>query len=87
MVIKKGGDYKMVKKFFKPKEHTGWHKGQSANTRRSLLLKAADNRKTLKGRRLEAGRKALALANITKDKLTRIAAKSDALYFFRLLKK
>ena len=74
-------------KWFKPKEHTGWHKSQSASTRRRLLLRAADKRKALRKRYLEAGRKALALANVTKDKATKKKAHSDAQYFFKKLRR
>lgn len=76
----------MVKKWFKPKEHTGWKKSQTAEIRRRKLLTAADKRKSLKKRYLEAGRKALALANVTKDKTTKMRARADANYFFNKLK-
>jgi len=75
-----------VKKWFKPKEHTGWRKTQSPATRRRKLLAAADKRKSLHNRYLEAGRKAQALANVTKDSATRRTATADANYFFRKLK-
>lgn len=74
------------KKWFEPKKHTGWKKSQSAPTRRRKLLAAADKRKTLHNRYLEAGRKAQALANVTKDSATRRAANADANYFFGKLK-
>ena len=70
-------------KWFKPKKHTGWKKNQKATTRRSKLLSATDKRKNLHDRYLEAGRKALALANVTKDKVTEQKARTDANYFFR----
>jgi len=72
--------------WFKPKEHTGWSKNQSPETRRRHLLSATDKRKNLRKRYLEAGRKALALANVTKDKVTRKKARSDAEYFFKKLR-
>jgi hypothetical protein len=78
----------MSKKYwFHPKDHTGWRKRQPANVRRQKLLRATDKRKTLHDRYLEAGRKALALANVTRDRETHVKARSDAEYFFRKLKK
>ena len=74
-------------KWFKPKKHTGWKKDQKPSVRHSHLLSTTDKRKSLRKRYLEAGRKALALANVTKDKETRKKARADANYFFNKLKK
>ena len=85
MQLLKGED--MNKKlWFKPHDETGWSKTQSPEVRRRHLLSATDKRKSLRKRYLEAGRKALALANVTKDKTTKTKARSDAEYFFKKLK-
>ena len=72
----------MNKKWFNPKKHSGWKKSQKASTRRTKLLNVTDKRKSMHNRYLEAGRKALALSNVTKDKRTKQLSKSDANYFF-----
>ena len=69
---------KRIVKFFNPKVHTGWHKGQSLEYRRRLVLTAH------KGNHLSAGRGMQALANTTKDSATARAAKADANYFFKM---
>ena len=74
-------------KWFDPQKHRGWSKSQSASYRRSLLMKSTDKRKSLHDRRLEAAHAMQALANVTEDRATRVKAKSDANYFYRLLKK
>ena len=76
----------MKKKWFKPKDHTKWKKTQKASTRRARLLASTDKRKTMHNRYLEAGRKALSLANVTQDKPTEELARADAKYFFKKLK-
>ena len=73
--------------WFHPKTYTGWRKTQKPVTRRRRLLSATPKSWSLKRRYLSAGRKALALANVTKDRVTRLKARSDAKYFFRKLKK
>ena len=75
---------KRKKKFFKPKKHTGWKKDQNAKTRRRKLLDSTPKNWTLNRRRLQAARRAQALANITKDPDTKRKAQSDANYFFNL---
>jgi len=65
-----------TKKWFKPKTKTGWKKTQKATTRRKHLKKGHASNVT-------AGRRAQALANVTKDRRTKQLAKSDAQYFFR----
>jgi len=77
----------MVKKWFKPKKHSGWRKSQKSATRRAKLLAATDKRKSLDSRYLSAGRKAQALANVTEDKQTAKLAGLDARYFFAKAKK
>ena len=76
----------MKRKWFKPKEHTGWKKTQSAVIRRRKVMSATDKRKSLHDRYIEAGRKMQALANVTKDRETRKKARQDANYFFRKAK-
>jgi len=76
-----------MKKWFNPKKHSGWKKSQKQTTRRAKLLSATDKRKSMHNRYLEAGRKAQALANVTKDKETERLARSDADYFFKKVKK
>jgi hypothetical protein len=77
----------MKKKWFKPKDKTGWKKWQKPSTRRSKLLSSTDKRKSMHNRYLEAGRKALSLANVTRDETTAVMAKRDAMYFFKKVKK
>ena len=72
-----------MKKWFKPGKETGWKKSQKPATRRSHLMKYTDKRKSLHNRYVQAGRKAQALANVTKDKATETKAKADAKYFFK----
>lgn len=76
---------KKVVKWYKPKVHSGWEKGQSNVQRRRLALKA--HKKSY----LSAGRSLLALANINSgkkgDKATYLKARADANYFFRMHKK
>jgi hypothetical protein len=75
-----------VKKWFKPKVHTGWDKDQSAATRRRHLISSTPKNWTLHRRRLTAGRRAQALANVTQDSATKKKAAADAEYFFKKLK-
>jgi len=77
----------MVKKWFKPKKHTGWKKSQKSSTRRAHLLSSTDKRKSLDSRYLEAGKRAQALSNVTADKRTSELAGLDARYFFAKAKK
>jgi hypothetical protein len=64
-------------RFFHPKVHTGWKKGMALSTRRSKVLKAHGNSF------LAAARAMQSLANVTTDAATRLAARADALYFFK----
>ena len=76
----------MVTKWFKPKKKTGWDKDQSAAIRRGHLLRSTPKSMKPHKRYLQAGRRAQALANVTKDGPTKKAAKSDAKYFFDKIK-
>jgi hypothetical protein len=73
-------------KFFEPKRHTGWKKTMAPTTRRSKLLNATDNKKSMHDRYVEAGRMIQELANVTTDEETKIKAKEDADYFFEKAK-
>lgn len=72
--------------WFKPKKVTGWKKEQPASVRRMKLLKASKDVSKRK-RLVSAGRRALALSNVTTDKETKVKARGDADYFFNLAKK
>lgn len=65
-------------RFFNPQVRTGWRKDQPAALRRAKSLKA--HKKDM----LATARSLQSLANVTIDKETRKAARSDAQYFFRL---
>jgi hypothetical protein len=77
---------RLTKKWFKPKKHSGWRKSQKPSTRRRKLLSSTDRRKGMRSRYVSAGRKALALANVTEDKDTEKKARTDAKYFFKKVK-
>ncbi len=76
----------MVEKWFRPRKHTGWHKDQSPATRRRHLMASTQRGLSLDRRRLEAGRRAQALANVTRDAQTKKKARADARHFFGMLK-
>ncbi len=67
----------MVEKWYKPKVHTGWEKGQPLEKRRAKVLKAH------KGDELAAARAMQALANVTQDNETKQEAAKDADYFYQ----
>ncbi len=77
----------MTKKWFKPSKHTGWQKNLPASTRRARLLRSTSKGWKPSTRYRVAGRRALALSNVTQDNPTKVAARSDAKHFFRKLKK
>ena len=66
----------------KPNTLGGWGKDKKITTRRRLALASRPKSWTLKRRRLSAGRALQALANITRDKLTKKRASADAKHFF-----
>ena len=78
---------KVKKKWFSPGKETGWTKKQKAKTRRAKLLASTDKRMTMHNRNVRAGRKIMALHNVTKDAQTKAVARTDALYFFSEAKK
>lgn len=70
------------RKWFTPKKHTGWEKTQRPVTRRRKLLASTPKNMKLHDRYVQAGRRALALSNVTKDRPTKAKALADANYFF-----
>lgn len=64
----------------------GWKKNQSPSVRRAKALASRPKSWSLKKRRLSAGRALIALANVTRDSRTEMAARADARYFFAKLK-
>ena len=67
-----------MKKWFVAGTKSGWHKDMPKGKRRSLVLRAHNQNF------LSAARAKQALANVTKDKATKKAAREDALYFYNL---
>ena len=67
------------------KRETGWRKDLPPTTRRARLMAATDKRLSLRARRVQAGRMAQALANVTVDRETKRKAQSDANYFFGMV--
>jgi hypothetical protein len=81
------------KKWFKkavekrpPNNLGGWKKSLPANIRRRRALSSRPKNWTMPHRYLSAGRALQALANVTKDKWTRMRAIQDAKYFFKKAK-
>jgi hypothetical protein len=72
----KSGRTPKSERFYHPKVEMGWHKSQSATTRRWLALKAHG------GDNLATARALQALANVTTDSTTARLARQDALYFY-----
>lgn len=80
----------MTKKWFQkavkakpPNSLGGWRKDLSPAYRRKLALMSRPKSWPLAKRRLSAGRALIALANVTRDRATKEAARIDAKYFFR----
>ena len=69
---------KKKKKWFKAGEPLGWDKNDTMNKRRKIALRNRD------GDELKTARALQALANVTKDKETKVKAGADAKYFFKL---
>lgn len=65
----------------------GWSKNQPPGMRREKALESRPKNWGAKRRRLSAGRGLQALANVTRDKMTRVLAKRDAQYFFKQARK
>jgi hypothetical protein len=68
-------------RWFQPGEPLNWEKTDSQATRRRNALRSR------KGDYLATARALQALANVTRDKMTKIRAHSDALYFYAQHKK
>jgi len=77
------GPEKWAKEAISPTVETGWRKTQSAETRRRRLLDATDKRLSIHNRHIQAGRRAQAIANVTRDPDTKSKMRSDARYHFR----
>ena len=65
----------------------GWKKTQSSKTRRRLALSSRPKNWTLKHRYLSTARALQSLANVTKDKQTKVNARADAKYFYEKYKR
>jgi len=81
------------KKWFKkavmdkpPYDLGGWNKSQSTLVRRAKAIASRPDTMNLRTKRLSVARALQALANVTKDKMTKELAQVDANYFYRLLK-
>jgi len=68
----------------RPPYTLGWKKTQSTPVRRQNSLDSRPNNWKLDTRRLSAARALTAIANVTKDKRTKLLAKRDARHFFNL---
>lgn len=74
-------------KWFKPKRSLGgWHHTQAASLRRAKAISSRPKNMSLNTKRLSTGRALQALANVTRSRETKKAAKKDAEYFFSKLK-
>jgi hypothetical protein len=69
------------KKWYNPRVHTGWRKGDPATTRRRRAIIAHGSN------RLAAARALQALANVSVDPATKRLAALDARYIFAMYKK
>lgn len=65
----------------------GWHKDQSPETRRRHVLTSRTKYQCSYKKYLSAARALQALANVTKDKETKLKALSDAKYFYEKSRK
>lgn len=67
----------------KPYSLGGWSKGQSASVRRRRALDSRPRNWSLKRRYLSSSRALQSLANVTRDKQTKLKAGADANYFLK----
>lgn len=79
---KNPGPEKWAGEAISPTVHTGWSKDQSPEVRRRRLLDSTDRRLSTHNRYVQAGRRAQAIANVTKDTETKSRMGADAKYFF-----
>jgi hypothetical protein len=77
----------MVERWFRPRHHTGWRGDNAPSTRRAQLMRTTDHRMNLHDRRVQAARRAGALANVTRDRSTERKARTDSNYFYRLARR
>ena len=69
-----------------PYDLGGWKKNLPGKTRRLLALRSRPKNWTLKHRYLSTARALNALANVTRDKQTKVNARVDAKYFYKKYK-
>lgn len=69
------------KKWYNPRVHTGWRKGDPATTRRRRALLAHGTN------RLAAGRALIALSNVSTDPATKKLSRIDGLHILKMYKK
>jgi len=67
-----------MEQWYKPKRHSGFDKDKTAKDNVRTMMRNADHRKSEKGRLLQVGRQAQALANVTTDRETQKKAKAVA---------
>lgn len=83
----------MVKKWFQkameksPFTLSGWKKTQKSSVRRKIALSSRPKSWPMKKRCLSISRALQSLANVTKDKVTKVRAKQDSDYFLKKYKK
>lgn len=69
------------KRWYNPKVHTGWSKGDPATTRRRRALLAHGSN------RLATARSLIALSNVSTDPTTKKLSREDGLYMLKMYKK
>lgn len=80
---------KKVKKWFQKAmgESTfslsGWKKSQPASVRRKIALSSRPKSWSMKKRFISVSRALQSLANVTKDRITKLKAKEDSAYFLK----
>lgn len=66
---------------------SGWKKTQSASVRRKIALSSRPKNWSTKKKYLSVSRALQSLANVTKDRFTKVRAKQDSDYFLKEYKK
>lgn len=66
---------------------SGWKKTQKASIRRKIALSSRPKDWPMKKRFISVSRALQSLANVTKDKITKIRAKQDSEYFLKKYRK
>jgi hypothetical protein len=72
--------------YARPPYSSGWKKTQSAKTRIKNAIASRPKRWSHRKRVLSAGRSLIALANVTRDRETKVKARMDAKRLFARLK-